>query len=103
MMILMIVIVVIVEYKKNMDKEKKIKIDITYSDNFENSGRSVLLDLLTEISEDILEKNLLYNRGLIKKWNSSPSVYEYRVYRKEKINNVWCHVYPSKLNFKKNK
>jgi|TARA_R100001443_G_scaffold18979_2_gene30301 hypothetical protein len=81
-----------------MEKEKRIKIEISYIDNFEKSGRSVLLDILTQISEDILEKNLIYNSGYIPKTKKIGSTYKYCFYRIEKINDKLCYVYPSKLD-----
>ena len=38
-----------------MSIRKKLKIDITFVDNHQNTKRSILLDILSKISDDILD------------------------------------------------
>jgi|TARA_R100000084_G_scaffold38927_1_gene15661 hypothetical protein len=87
-----------------MSIRKNLKIDITFVDNYKNTDRSILLDVLSQITEDILDKKLIYNKEQIKSSDLYSSIYEYKLedcnkeYREEKINDKWCCIYRSKMN-----
>tara|TARA_R110002050_G_scaffold12524_5_gene41047 strand:- start:1387 stop:1656 length:270 start_codon:yes stop_codon:yes gene_type:complete len=83
---------------------KKLKIDITFVDNHQNTKRSILLDVLSKICEDILDDHLIYNKDQIKSSELYNSVYEYKLedcekpYREELIDGKWYCIYKSKMN-----
>jgi|TARA_S200002703_G_scaffold158495_1_gene169019 uncharacterized protein (DUF608 family) len=87
-----------------MSIRKKLKIDITFVDNHQNTKRSILLDILSKISDDILDDHLIYNKDQIKSSELYNSVYEYKLedcekpYREELINGKWYCIYKSKMN-----
>lgn len=87
-----------------MSIRKKLNIEISFVDNHKNTKRSILLDILSKISEDILDDHLIYNKDQIKSSELYNCVYEYKLedcekpYREELINGKWCCIYKSKMN-----
>ena len=86
-----------------MSKSKTLTIDITYIDNYNKSKRSILLDIFSNITEDILEKRLINNKGKTQQTELYFGEYSYNLdytnkVRVEKINGKKCYIYKSKMN-----